>query len=104
MRPAFHLKRVNDSVNLTTLIGLAAAACTTLAFLPQVVKNWKTRSVGDLSTPTFILFATGVFLWLIYGGLIRDLPLIAANTITLALVLTNLGQIVCYKRQRDLPS
>jgi MtN3 and saliva related transmembrane protein len=90
-------------VDITTLIGLCAATCTTFAFLPQVLKNWKTRSVKDLSARAFSFFAIGIILWLTYGILIGDLPLIAANVVTLALVLINLVQIAWYRRRRAFP-
>ncbi len=68
-----------------TLIGLAAAFCTTVAFLPQVIKTWRTRSTKDISLAMFLVFTTGIFLWLVYGLIIRDVPLIAANGITFVL-------------------
>jgi MtN3 and saliva related transmembrane protein len=81
-----------------TTLGLVAATCTTVAFLPQVIRNWKTKSVGDLSFGTFGVFTTGVLLWLIYGALIRNLPIILSNIVTLALNLMNLSQMVRYRR------
>jgi MtN3 and saliva related transmembrane protein len=68
-----------------TLIGLAAAFCTTAAFLPQVIQTWRTRSTRDLSLPMFSVMTTGVFLWLVYGLAIADVPLIAANGVTFLL-------------------
>ncbi len=68
-----------------TLIGLVAAACTTLAFLPQAIKTWRTRSTGDLSLPMFLLMTFGVGLWMIYGLVLRDWPLIIGNGFTLLL-------------------
>lgn len=68
-----------------TLIGLAAAFCTTIAFLPQVIKTWRTRSTKDISLAMFLVFTTGIFLWLVYGVVLRDVPLIAANGITFVL-------------------
>ena len=68
-----------------TLIGLAAAFCTTIAFLPQVIKTWRTRSTKDISLAMFLVFTTGMFLWLIYGVILRDVPLIAANGTTFVL-------------------
>lgn len=70
----------------TTLIGLSAATCTTVSFLPQVVKAWRSRSTRDVSTGMFALLVTGNSLWLLYGVLIADLPLVVANLITLGLV------------------
>lgn len=71
---------------ITTLIGLMAAICTTGSFLPQVVRAWRTRSTRDVSAWMFILLVTGNSLWLVYGALIGDLPLVIANLVTLALV------------------
>lgn len=72
-------------MDLTTLIGLAAGTCTTLAFLPQALKAWRTRSTRDLSLSMFLVFVAGVSLWLAYGLILGDLPLIAANGVTLLL-------------------
>ena len=72
----------------TTVIGLIAAAFTTTAFVPQVVKSMKTKSAKDLSLGTSAMFCCGVFLWLVYGILNEDLPLILSNTITLLLAIT----------------
>ena len=74
-----------------TLIGLGAAFCTTIAFLPQAIKTWRTRSTEDISLGMFLTFPIGTLLWLIYGLLLHDIPLIAANGITLVLALTILG-------------
>lgn len=74
-----------DEATLTTCTGLAAATCTTVAYVPQVVKAWRTRSTKDVSLSMFLLMVTGIALWLAYGVILRDLPLIAANAVTLAL-------------------
>ena len=76
---------------LTTAIGFIAATLTTIAFLPQVLKVWKTRSARDISLGMYCLFATGVLLWLVYGLLIVAWPVIIANVITLALALLIIG-------------
>ncbi len=70
------------------LLGFAAGTLTTLAFVPQVVKTWKSRHARDISLVTFALFSTGVALWLAYGLLIGSLPIVLTNGITLALALT----------------
>jgi MtN3 and saliva related transmembrane protein len=49
------------------------------------VKTWRTRSTGDLSLHMYLLFVVGVALWLAYGVALDSLPLIAANSVTLAL-------------------
>ncbi|MDZ7755750.1 SemiSWEET transporter [Rhodohalobacter sp.] len=75
-------------MELMTLIGLAAGFCTTAAFLPQVIKTWKSKSAKDLSLGMYSIFCTGVLLWLIYGIMISDLPIILANAITLILAVS----------------
>ena len=74
-----------DSIQL---IGLAAGMLTTIAFLPQVIKTWKSRSAKDLSLGMFSLFCLGVAMWLGYGILVWDIPVIAANVLTLMLAST----------------
>jgi len=71
----------------TELIGTLAATLTTLSFLPQVAKTWQTRSAADFSWIWLVAFAAGLALWLVYGIALVSLPLIAANGITLSLVL-----------------
>lgn len=80
-----------------TLIGLAAGTLTTIAFLPQVIKTWRTRSTADISLSMFTVLCTGVALWLVYGLLTDDLPLVLANGVTLILAGTILGFKIRYK-------
>jgi MtN3 and saliva related transmembrane protein len=75
-------------MNIIQLIGLAAGSFTTIAFLPQVIKTWRSRSAKDLSLGMFSIFCLGVALWLIYGLLVQDVPVIAANILTLMLAST----------------
>jgi len=74
-------------MNYITCIGLIAATLTTISFLPQAIKSWKTRSAKDLSLGMFATFCAGVLLWLIYGLLNRDLPIILSNAVTFVLAL-----------------
>ena len=67
------------------LLGFAAATCTTLAFAPQFLKVWKTRSTEDISLGMFLVLVLGVVLWLLYGLLSGDAPLVASNAVTLVL-------------------
>jgi MtN3 and saliva related transmembrane protein len=67
------------------LLGFAAATCTTAAYAPQVIKVWKTRSTGDISLGMFLVLMLGLVLWLIYGLLSGDAPLVAANAVTMLL-------------------
>ena len=66
-------------------IGFFAAFCTTFAFLPQAIKVYKTKSTKDISLYMFLIFTIGVLSWLIYGLIIKDLPVILANAVTLIL-------------------
>ncbi|HEU5290763.1 MAG TPA: SemiSWEET transporter [Cyclobacteriaceae bacterium] len=75
-------------MNTVSLLGLVAGAFTTIAFLPQVIKTWRTRSARDLSLGMFSIFTLGVAMWLAYGFLINDLPVILANIVTLVLAST----------------
>jgi len=67
------------------LIGFAAATCTTLAYAPQFLKVWRTRSTEDISLGMFLVMVLGLILWLLYGLLSGDAPLIASNAITIVL-------------------
>lgn len=69
----------------THLIGSIAAFCTTVSFLPQVAQIVFTRQTAGISLPMYILFVSGIALWLLYGLLRQDSPLVVANAITLLL-------------------
>ena len=86
-------------MDISTLLGLAAGALTTIAFVPQVLKTWRSKSGNDISLGMFLLFSTGVLLWLIYGILIDSLPVILANAVTLILSLTVLVLKLRYQRR-----
>tara|TARA_A100001011_G_scaffold147618_1_gene155744 strand:- start:1117 stop:1377 length:261 start_codon:yes stop_codon:yes gene_type:complete len=78
-------------------IGFFAALCTTIAFLPQAIKVYQTKSTKDISLLMFLIFTIGVFSWLIYGLIINDYPVILANAITLILSLFILLCKIKYK-------
>jgi len=71
--------------NIIDLIGFFSGFCTTIAFLPQVIKAYKTRSTKDVSLLMFLVFTIGVAGWLIYGVLLMNVPIIIANIATLFL-------------------
>ncbi|GJL64728.1 MAG: hypothetical protein NPIRA04_33820 [Nitrospirales bacterium] len=87
-------------VNVTTALGLLAGALTTTAFLPQLIKTWKTRSADDVSLGMLLTLCTGIILWIVYGVSIHDLPLIVANAVTFILAFTILCLKVRYRSQR----
>ena len=68
--------------------GYAAALCTTSAYVPQVLRVWRTKSTKDISLKTFATLVTGLSLWLTYGIWRGEIPLIAANSVTLMLAST----------------
>jgi len=72
--------------NLITALGLFAGTLTTISFLPQLVKAWKSRSTHDVSAGMFTLLAAGVMLWIVYGVVTADLPVVVANSVTLVFV------------------
>lgn len=69
------------------IIGFSAAFCTTIAFLPQAIKVFKTRDTAALSLLMYTIFTVGVMLWLTYGIFRQDPAIIVANIITLCLAL-----------------
>lgn len=71
---------------MITLIGLIAAFLTTISFIPQAVKTIKTKDNRGISFTMYLIFTIGVALWLIYGFVIKDLPLFIANSVTLLFV------------------
>lgn len=71
----------------TTLIGLLAAFCTTCSFVPQVLQILRSGNVDGISLQMYSIFTFGITMWLIYGFILQDIPMITANTITLALAL-----------------
>ncbi len=86
-------------MNPVTLLGFVAGTLTTLAFLPQVVKTWRTKSSNDLSISTLGMISSGVLLWLVYGLFIGDLPIIAANSVTLVLVVSVFVLAFVYRKR-----
>jgi MtN3 and saliva related transmembrane protein len=67
-------------------LGLVAGTLTTISFLPQLVKAWKSRSTHDISFGMLALFSAGLVLWIVYGVITLDVPVIAANAVTLLFV------------------
>jgi MtN3 and saliva related transmembrane protein len=70
----------------TMVIGLAAAVCTTGANLPQLKKAWTTGQTDDISMNMLLVLASGLALWVAYGVLQKDIVIILANAISLALI------------------
>lgn len=73
---------------LISLIGLAAACVTTLCWIPQAWRLIRTRDTRAISLPAYSALTFGILLWLVYGVMLGDLPLILSNSVTLGLLLT----------------
>ncbi|TFH64447.1 MAG: hypothetical protein E4G91_05770 [Candidatus Zixiibacteriota bacterium] len=84
-------------MNYLLLLGLLAATLTTVAFVPQLIKVIKTRSTHDISLAMYIVVCTGVLLWLIYGLLIHNTPIIVANAVTFVIASAVLVMKIRYK-------
>jgi MtN3 and saliva related transmembrane protein len=93
---ALSLRTKGQTLNLNTAIGLLAGLLTTLAFVPQVTKVWRSKSARDVSLKMFLVFSAGVGLWLAYGILLGEWPIIVTNGATLVLALAILGMKLRY--------
>jgi MtN3 and saliva related transmembrane protein len=74
-------------MKITDFVGILAGICTTIAFLPQVTKIYRSRHTSDLSLPMYIIFSFGVLCWAAYGFLTSSVPVIVANGLTFMLCL-----------------
>ncbi len=84
-------------MTLETIIGILAGACTTLAVIPQIIKSWRTKKVMDVSPIMFSILIFGVGLWVVYGVLKMDIPIIIFNGISFLLNLSMLFLMLAYK-------
>jgi len=82
---AFFVTLKNMHEYWVTAIGAVAATLATISFLPQVLKSWKTRHTKDISFWMYLLFVLGIMLWILYGFLRRDMPVLIGNVVTLVL-------------------
>ena len=72
-------------IGWTEILGLVAGVFTTAAVIPQIWKAWKTKEVEDVSPGMFFVLITGLGLWVVYGIVKKDLPIIATNGVAFAL-------------------
>lgn len=84
-------------MDFTSLIGLGAGTLTAIAFVPQVIKTWRSGKARDISLFMSLLFTLGVLLWLVYGVALRAMPIVVANAITLVL-----SSLLLFMKIRDL--
>ncbi len=81
-------------------VGYLAASLTTAAWLPQLVRTWRTKSADDLSPGMLAAFTLGVALWLLYGLARGSGPVIAANAVTLLLSLGLVALRIAFRVRR----
>ena len=85
------------SIENIEILGLVAATLTTSAFVLQVYKTWKNKSVKDISLSMYTVLLIGLLLWVVYGFYINSLPIIAANIITATLSVLMVIMKIKYK-------
>jgi MtN3 and saliva related transmembrane protein len=83
---------------ITDSVGLLAGFCTTACLVPQLHSIWQRKSAHGISAAMFLVMGLGAALWLTYGIAIRSLPVIVANSATLALIVTILTLKMRYDR------
>jgi MtN3 and saliva related transmembrane protein len=71
-------------MSLPTIIGIVAALCTTVSYVPQIKKIWDSGDTEDISLKMFLILAAGIALWVVYGILQGDAVIILANCASLA--------------------
>jgi len=80
-----------------TIVGYLAGTLTTVAFLPQVLRTYRTKSMGDIDGATLVAFTLGVILWIVYGVYVHSWPVIVANGVTLGLQIMLLAMKARYR-------
>ncbi len=90
-----------NNFNYIEFFGFLAALLTTIAFLPQLYKTWKTKSADDVSLIMLILFIIGLICWIIYGLKINSLPILVANIITFILNFSILILKINYSKNKE---
>jgi len=84
-------------MNWITILGFAAAVLTTISFFPQLIKTIKTKQTKDISIGMYILITIGILLWLVYGLLRTDYPVIIANAAAFIITFTIFIFKIIYK-------
>jgi len=75
-----------NHIDIAFIVGLAAGTLTTLSFIPQILKSWRTKSTKDLSLAWLLTLFFGVLFWVLYGYLINEVPIMLANGIGIFLI------------------
>lgn len=88
-------------MDITTVIGMVAGACTTVAVVPQLIRTWRSKKVKDVSVKMFVVLITGVTLWCVYGILKNDFPIIITNGLSVLLNLIMMYFIFAYSDKKS---
>jgi MtN3 and saliva related transmembrane protein len=86
---------------IVTIIGFTAAALTTGSFLPQAIKTIRTKDTHSISLFMYLLFSIGTLLWLLFGLLSNNIPIVVANAITLVFAVIILIYKIKYGKKKD---
>ena len=86
-------------MDIINLVGAAGGIVSSITFLPQVIKIWKTKSAKDLSMGTLLFLVLNVSLWLLYGILTNLYPIIITNGIVLSMVFIMVYFKLTFKEQ-----
>ena len=97
------LEEASMDLMLTEGLGLIAGCMTTCSFIPQVVRTYRTRSVSDISLSMYLLFCSGVAMWIVYGVLIGSVAVTAANVVSLVLSASILAMKLRYGKEAGKP-
>lgn len=84
-------------MEIVEILGFVAGTCTTVAVIPQIIKSWRTKKVMDVSPVMFSILILGVGLWVVYGVIKEDLPIIITNGISFLLNLSMLALMLFFK-------
>ncbi|HOY69974.1 MAG TPA: SemiSWEET transporter [Methylotenera sp.] len=84
------------------ILGLAASIFTTSSQIPQVIRTYKTRDVSGISLSTYVIITIGLLLWLTYGLMKNDLPLIVANSTMVLLTIAIAVMKVVFEKNQHL--
>ena len=85
------------NTNSIDILGIVAGILTTSGFVPQIIKTYKTKKVRDLSLLMFILLLTGLLLWLIYGIIEKNIPILFTNITAITYVVIILSMKIKYR-------
>ena len=85
-------------MTMASIIGFIAGTLTTISFVPQVLKTFRSKRCDDLSWGMLLAFTSGVFLWCVYGVLLRSAPIMLANLVTLLLLVWLVVMKIRYRR------